>query len=159
VELNASFYHLVPRTTFERWADETPAAFRFSIKGNRFVTHNKKLKDSLAGVTLEKERAAGLGPKLAVVLWQTPPNLRKDAARLRDFAEALATDLVYLRLHGHEATYASPYATVQLREWAGRARRWLEEGREVHVYFDNDALGAAPRDARRLLEMLGGDRA
>lgn len=204
VELNASFYHLLPRTTFERWAEQTPASFRFSVKGNRFVTHSKKLKDPVAPIALERERAAGLGSKLAVVLWQTPGNLRKDAGRLREFAEALAawpavrhalefrskewftgeiadclsqhglanclsdaadwplwdavtTDLVYVRLHGHEATYASPYATVQLREWARRARSWLEEGREVHAYFDNDALGAAPRDARRLLEMLGGD--
>jgi uncharacterized protein YecE (DUF72 family) len=207
VELNASFYHLLARKAFERWAEQTPASFRFSIKGNRYVTHSKKLKDPVAPVAIERERAAGLGPKLAVVLWQTPRNLRIDAGRLRGFVDALATwpearhalefrarewftgeiaeclsqhrlanclsdaadwplwdavttDLVYVRLHGHEATYASPYTTVQLRGWAARARRWLEEGREVHVYFDNDALGAAPRDARRLLEMLGGlDRA
>ena len=40
VEVNATFYRLLPRTTFTRWRDETPALFRFCIKGSRFLTHN-----------------------------------------------------------------------------------------------------------------------
>ncbi len=202
IEVNASFYHLLLRSTFEGWRDKTPASFRFSIKGNRFLTHTKKLKDPAESIAREKERASGLGPKLAAVLWQMPPSLREDLGRLRDFAQALeawpetrhvlefrnrdwftcevadclgqrrlanclsdaadwplweavTTDFVYLRLHGHERTYASPYTAAQLGGWARRARHWLEEDRDVHVYFDNDALGAAPADAARLLEMLG----
>jgi uncharacterized protein YecE (DUF72 family) len=41
-----------------------------------------------------------------------------------------------------------------LRKWAARIRRWLQGNRDVHVYFDNDAEGAAPRNALTLLEML-----
>jgi uncharacterized protein YecE (DUF72 family) len=202
LEVNATFYHLLPRTTFGRWRDETPASFRFCIKGNRFLTHNKKLKDPEKSIALERDRASALGAKLAVVLWQTPRTLRKDLGRLRGFAQALVswpeprhalelrhedwftpdvadclaehrlaaclsdaadwplweavtTDLVYVRLHGHEVTYASAYTAAQLRGWARRTRAWLDEGREVHVYFDNDARGRAPEDARRLLELLG----
>lgn len=69
--------------------------------------------------------------------------------------EAVTSDLVYVRLHGHERTYASSYDDAQLEAWAARARTWLTEGRDVHVYFDNDAEGAAPWNALRLLEMLG----
>ncbi len=68
--------------------------------------------------------------------------------------DAVTADLVYVRLHGHSATYASAYGEAALRRWAGRVRRWQREGREVHVYFDNDALGHAPRNALRLIELL-----
>ena len=63
----------------------------------------------------------------------------------------VATDLVYIRLHGHTRTYASTYRTASLKQWATKIRKWLESGKDVHVYFDNDAEGAAPRDAKRLL--------
>jgi uncharacterized protein YecE (DUF72 family) len=69
--------------------------------------------------------------------------------------EAVTTDIAYARLHGHTRAYASAYGDELLRGWANRVRRWLAEGRDVHVYFDNDAEGHAPYDAMRLLEMLG----
>ena len=68
--------------------------------------------------------------------------------------EKITTDLVYVRLHGHTRKYASSYSKPALRKWATRIRRWLKESRAVHVYFDNDAEGAAPRNALTLLEML-----
>jgi uncharacterized protein YecE (DUF72 family) len=69
--------------------------------------------------------------------------------------QAVTTDLVFVRLHGHESTYASDYGEKSLRLWARRIRRWLREGRDVHVYFDNDAKGHAPWNARELAEILG----
>jgi uncharacterized protein YecE (DUF72 family) len=66
--------------------------------------------------------------------------------------DAVAGPLVYCRLHGHTRTYASGYSSRSLDGWAARARRWLDDGREVHVYFDNDKEGAAPYDALKLLE-------
>ena len=68
--------------------------------------------------------------------------------------EEVTTDLVYIRLHGHTRKYASSYNKPALKKWATRIRRWLKENRAVHVYFDNDAEGAAPRNALALLEML-----
>ena len=68
--------------------------------------------------------------------------------------DRVTTDVVYIRLHGHTRKYASSYSKPALRKWATRTRRWLEENRAVHVYFDNDAEGAAPRNALTLLEML-----
>jgi uncharacterized protein YecE (DUF72 family) len=68
--------------------------------------------------------------------------------------EAVTTDLVYIRLHGHTRKYASNYSKPALTKWARRVRRWLDENRVVHVYFDNDAEGAAPQNALTLLRML-----
>jgi uncharacterized protein YecE (DUF72 family) len=68
--------------------------------------------------------------------------------------EEVTTDVVYVRLHGHTRKYASSYSEPALRKWASRVQRWLQENCDVHVYFDNDAEGAAPRNALRLLEML-----
>jgi uncharacterized protein YecE (DUF72 family) len=68
--------------------------------------------------------------------------------------DAVTTDLVYVRLHGHTALYRSRYSERELQWWAKRVRHWLREKRDVHVYFDNTAQGYAPRNALRLLELL-----
>ena len=69
--------------------------------------------------------------------------------------QRVTTDLVYVRLHGHERTYASGYSEEQLSTWARRARVWLAQGWAVHIYFDNDAEGAAPYDVQRLKALVG----
>lgn len=68
--------------------------------------------------------------------------------------DEVTADLVYVRLHGHTLTCASDYSASQLQRWATRVRSWLREGRDVRVYLDNDAVGRAPADARRLIAML-----
>ena len=68
--------------------------------------------------------------------------------------DEVTTDFVYIRLHGHTRKYASNYSKASLRKWAARIRDWLDESRAVHTYCDNDAEGAAPRNALTLLEML-----
>lgn len=70
--------------------------------------------------------------------------------------DRVTTDLVYVRLHGHTRKYASSYSRRSLVRWAGRIHDWLAENREVHVYFDNDAEGAAPRNAVALLDLVRG---
>jgi len=69
--------------------------------------------------------------------------------------QAVTADLVFVRLHGHDSTYASNYPRSSLQQWAEQTQRWLSEGREVHVYFDNDAKGFAPWNALTLAEMVG----
>ncbi|MBI2314165.1 MAG: DUF72 domain-containing protein [Betaproteobacteria bacterium] len=68
--------------------------------------------------------------------------------------DAVTTDLVYVRLHGHTRTYVSSYGNKELKIWAKRIERWCAEGRGVHVYFDNTDGGAAPRNASDLLRLL-----
>ena len=67
---------------------------------------------------------------------------------------AVTTDLVYVRLHGHTRKYASSYSMPHLRRWADDARRWNAEGKDVYIYFDNDAEGAAVHNAITLRALL-----
>lgn len=201
VEINATFYGSQRPETFRRWRDQVSPGFRFTMKGNRFLTHTKRLLDPEEPVRRERENTQVLGVYLAAVVWQLPGNLRRDNERLEKFLKALrhwrrvrhvlefrhpswfendicdrlqrhrvavcmsdaadwpmwdavSTDLVYVRLHGHTRTYASGYAKRSLQHWAQRARQWLREGRDVHFYFDNTANGHAPADAAALLRIL-----
>jgi uncharacterized protein YecE (DUF72 family) len=65
------------------------------------------------------------------------------------------SDFRYVRLHGETELYASGYTDASLDRWAQTCRYWMEDGHDVHVYFDNDAKGHAPYDAVRLVRRLG----
>ena len=66
-------------------------------------------------------------------------------------------DFVYLRWHGANGPYRGGYSDAQLRSLAQRFREWLDDGRDVHAYFDNDTEAQAPRDAARLKALLAID--
>ena len=70
-------------------------------------------------------------------------------------SDVVTSDFVYVRLHGDTELYASGYGDEALDLWAGEVPRWADRGQDVYVYFDNDAKGHAPHDARRLLGLLG----
>ena len=89
IEANATFYRLQSKATFQRWRRETPLEFRFAIKANRYLTHNKKLGDPLPPI--ERDLASGLGAKLVAVVWQLPANFHRNLERLEGFARALGT--------------------------------------------------------------------
>ncbi|HEX6069307.1 MAG TPA: DUF72 domain-containing protein, partial [Longimicrobiaceae bacterium] len=93
------------------------------------------------------------------------------------YTEEVTAGFVYLRLHGSQSTYASRYSDDELDRWAARIRAWQAGGqpddaatftgwkpprhasRDAFVYFDNDAKVHAPKDAARLAERLGVERA
>ncbi len=86
IEINGSFYALQRPEHYQAWAKETPPGFMFSVKGPRFITHMKKLRD--VATPLANFFASGvlaLGPKLGPLLWQLPPQLPFDADRLTEF--------------------------------------------------------------------------
>lgn len=204
LEINGSFYTQIKPETYARWYAETPPAFRFALKGHRFVTHYKRLRGCEASIIRLRDQVKPLAEKLAAVVWQLPSHFRCDLARLEDFIGALGAwpgvrhalelrhrswftddvaqrmraanlavclsdapdfpmwrevtaDLVYVRLHGHTRKYASSYSERSLQAWAADVRRWLATGRDVHVYFDNDAEGHAVRNALRLQELVTGE--
>jgi len=91
VEVNFTFRQLVKETTIQNWMQETPAHFRFGIKAHQVITHIKRLKGTEDFIprflaTIEPLAAAG---KLGPVLFQLPPNLKMDAALLKDFLAVL----------------------------------------------------------------------
>lgn len=90
IEINGSFYSLQRPSSYRKWAEQTPDDFVFSLKGGRFITHMKRLRD--ADDTLANFFASGvlaLGPKLGPILWQLPPTLQFDPALLADFFDHL----------------------------------------------------------------------
>ena len=233
VEINGSFYSLQRPSSYARWRDATPDDFVFAVKGSRFITHMKRLRD--CDTALANFLASGvlaLGRKLGPVLWQLPESLELSVPLLQDFfallprttaaaaelarqhdakladarvflgpvdsrplqhvlearhtsftsreaAELLrandigtvladtagrfpvidadTSDVRYVRLHGHTRLYASGYSPRNLDRWAARCRAWCDQGRDVFVYFDNDARGRAPWDAVGLLARLAAD--
>jgi uncharacterized protein YecE (DUF72 family) len=249
IEINGTHYSLQHPDSFARWREETPEGFVFAIKGSRFITHLKQLRD--IATPLANFFASGvlrLEDKLGPFLWQFSPRFRFDAARLDHFfsllprdseaasalaerhdhrllgrawtrterkrrlrhaveirhssfldpafvallrrhgmalvfadsvawpyAEDVAADFVYLRLHGSEAIYASGYSDGALDHWAARLRLWARGlqpndarliapdqtppprgARDAFVYFDNDAKVRAPFDAGSLRAKLTG---
>ena len=90
VEINGTFYSLQRPESFARWAEQTPEDFLFAVKGPRFVTHLKQLRDVRTPVAnFLASGVLALGPKLGPVLWQLPARTRFDAARLGAFLELL----------------------------------------------------------------------
>lgn len=89
VEVNASFYHSLAPSTYANWRTATPPAFRFSIKGSRFITHVHKLHDPAEPIARQRDAARELGDKLAVVLWQLPAGLHRHDDLLDGFLDAL----------------------------------------------------------------------
>ena len=92
-EINGSFYSLQRPEYYRRWHDETPPDFVFAVKGGRFITHMKRLKDVEA--PLANFFASGvlaLRDKLGPVLWQLPPSLPFDPELLADFFDLLPRD-------------------------------------------------------------------
>jgi uncharacterized protein YecE (DUF72 family) len=89
VELNVTFYRLVPKTTFQKWYKETPGDFLFVAKGSRYITHIKRLKDVKGALHIFLKNVAGLKKKLSCILWQLPPSSKKDLKRLEAFLKLL----------------------------------------------------------------------
>ena len=105
VELNASFYSLRDPGSYERWHRETPPGFVFSVKGGRYVTHIKRLRDPL--VPLANFFASGvlaLDDKLGPILWQLPATLPFDADGLRHFIDCLPSDTADATAPGRDTT-------------------------------------------------------
>jgi len=96
VELNNPFYRIPEEKTFETWRKTTPEDFIFSVKANRFITHNKKLTDPEISTPLFFERVKGLKEKLGPILFQLPPGWEINLERLDEFLAALPPKFRYV---------------------------------------------------------------
>jgi uncharacterized protein YecE (DUF72 family) len=141
VEINSSFYRPHQGATYARWREETPAAFRFSAKMPRSVTHESHLKRCAEEVRRFYESIASLQPKLAAVLVQLPPSLEFNGRAVRAFFNSVP------RLRGTnvvcEPRHASWFTTA-----AGNA---LREAQVSRVAADPARYAGAevPGGARR----------
>jgi uncharacterized protein YecE (DUF72 family) len=91
VEINNTFYRLPRRSAVAGWVEETPAGFVFAVKASRYLTHVKRLTDMERGLARFSERIAPLAEasKMGPILWQLPPNFRRDDERLARALERL----------------------------------------------------------------------
>ena len=113
IELNGSFYSLQTPASYQQWHDATPDDFVFAIKGSRYITHIKRLRD--IDKPLANFFASGLlrlRGKLGPFLWQLPPTLRYDRSLMDEFLSQLPRDTEQARdlarrrdsrLHGRSA--------------------------------------------------------
>lgn len=92
VEINNTFYRMPAESMLAGWAQEVPDRFMFTLKAPQRITHQKRLREAEQDVREFLRRAAALGAKLGVILFQLPPFLRKDLPRLQDFLAALPSD-------------------------------------------------------------------
>jgi len=144
IELNGSFYSLQRPESYVRWREATPPGFVFAVKGSRFITHMKKLRD--IDVALANFYASGvlaLDEKLGPFLWQLPPVLAFDRARLASFFERLPRDTAQAALlaRRHDARLSG-------RAWVTTgARRKLRHAVEVrHASYADPAFVALLRE-------------
>jgi len=89
VELNNTFYRMPQRSMVESWRAQVPENFRFSVKATQRITHFKRLKDAAAETNNMLEIVSALEDRLGVVLFQLPPNMKKDLERLEAFLQVL----------------------------------------------------------------------
>jgi uncharacterized protein YecE (DUF72 family) len=82
VEINYTFYRMPSAKTIAGWDAETPAGFSFTLKAPQRITHFARLRDIDEPLRYFLDTIAGLGAKLGTVLFQLPPNFRKDLDRL-----------------------------------------------------------------------------
>lgn len=200
VELSITFYRLLKKEAFERWYSEAPPGFAFCLKGSRFVTHIKKLKD----VTLPLETffnvTLPLHEKFEVVIWQFPLNLKVNIKNLEGFIEVISkypvrhvfefkqaswlnkkvikllsesniamcmadspeflndlpvtADFVYIQRHGPDGNYALSYSPEQLKDDANKIKEYLKKGKDVYIFFNNDANAYAPQNAMELKKII-----
>ena len=89
VEINATFYRMPQPSMLENWKEQVPSTFRFSLKAPQRITHFKRLKETEEETKYFLETAAVLGEQLGVMLFQLPPNMKKDLPRLESFLTQL----------------------------------------------------------------------
>src|SRR6478609_5897971 len=85
VEINNTFYRMPKTAVVEAWAAEVPEDFQFVLKAPQRITHMQRLKESDTSVSFLLEVASALKKRLGPLLFQLPPNFKKDVPRLRTF--------------------------------------------------------------------------
>ena len=88
VEINYTFYRAPTEKILDGWSKATPDPYRLTLKAPKRITHDARLRNTGDAVRQFIETAAALGPKLGALLFQLPPNLKKDLSLFDDFLDA-----------------------------------------------------------------------
>ena len=104
-EINYTFHRIPAAKTIENWNKLTPERFRFALKGPQKITHWAKLRDCADTMWYFYDIASGLGKKLGPVLFQLPPNFKKDTPLLADFVNCFPAGLQAAFEFRHESWF------------------------------------------------------
>ena len=127
IEINGSFYSLQRPSSYRRWYEETPDDFVFAVKGGRFITHMKRLRD--IEVPLANFFASGivcLREKLGPILWQFPPMFHWNREKFEKFFELLPRD----------TSAASKLAKKHNEKLKGRASTKTDKSRRIRYAIE-----------------------
>ncbi len=201
LEINSSFYHLPKEKTLTSWYKKTSSNFKFSLKGSKFITHTKRLKNVKEDVKRFVELSLLLKEKLGVILFQLPGSLRYNYETLKEFLNTLpqregiryaiefrdlswfkediynllsiynvalcnisspkvhdifevTSSFLYIRFHGLKRWYNYNYTEEDLLPWAEFIQKERGKGKDVYVYFNNDASGYAIENTNLLKTLI-----
>lgn len=155
-ELLEEFFQLLPQTTTAAAALAAEHDDRVGGQGRAWLgpVTDRPLRHALEvrHASFAQERARG---RLCDLLAAYSITLVvADTAGRWPFLDLATSDLAYARLHGDKELYVSGYDDAALDRWASRIRGWVADGRDVHVYFDNDVKVRSPVDAMALAARL-----
>ena len=119
VELNNSFYHLPSEKAFVTWRESTPDDFLFAVKVSRFITHIKRLRNLDSAVENFLSRASLLKGKLGPLLYQLPPNMKRNDEVLENFLISLPQEYQHVFEFRHESWIDEPVFCILQRYNAG----------------------------------------
>jgi len=103
VELNNSFYHLPSEKAFTAWREFSPEDFVFAVKVSRYITHIKRLRNLDLAVENFLSRACFLKNKLGPLLYQLPPNMKRNDEILENFLSSLPQKYQHVFEFRHES--------------------------------------------------------
>jgi uncharacterized protein YecE (DUF72 family) len=106
VEINNTFYRLPKESVLADWASQVPEGFTFTIKASQRITHFARLKPESAELVDYLVKATSvMGDRLGAILFQLPPNMKKDIDRLRDFVARLPSGRRFAIEFRHESWF------------------------------------------------------
>ena len=106
VEINNTFYRLPKENVLLEWAAQVPETFTFALKASQRITHHARLKEeSASALDFLLKNTSKLGHRLGPILFQLPPNLKKDVSRFRGFLGLLPSDRRYVFEFRHESWF------------------------------------------------------
>lgn len=95
VEINNTFYQLPQKTTIQKWVNQTPRDFVFSVKASRYITHVKNLLEPEETLPNFFDRISQFENKCGPILFQLPPHWQINVERLENFLKHLPRDYRY----------------------------------------------------------------
>jgi uncharacterized protein YecE (DUF72 family) len=118
VEINNTFYRLPKEAVLQAWAGQVPEPFTFAIKASQRITHHARLKpEGASAVEFLLKNTSALAGRLGPILFQLPPNLKKDVDRLRAFLDTLPADRRYTIEFRHESWFDEEvFAALRARD-------------------------------------------